>query len=72
MGVQVQKLWERDSEITGDPKGPLRGPTFWSAPTLKNLPEVPVGNCKMKKPKRATFFEFKMFHNESQSASYMI
>ena len=30
VGVQGQILWEHDSEITGDPKGPLCGPTFWS------------------------------------------
>ena len=29
-GVQGHKLWEDDSEITSDPKGPLRGPNFWS------------------------------------------
>ena len=30
--VKGQKLWEHDSEITGDPNGSLRGPiTFWSS-----------------------------------------
>ena len=28
-GVQGQKTWEHDFEITSDPKGPQRGPTFW-------------------------------------------
>ena len=31
INIQGQKLWEHDSEITGDPKAPLRGPTFWSS-----------------------------------------
>ena len=30
MGVQGQKSWKHDSEITGDPKGPPIGSTFWS------------------------------------------
>ena len=30
--------------------------------TLKNLPGVPVGNCKMKN-QSVTLFEFKIFHN---------
>ena len=30
VGVQGQKVWEHDFEITGDPKGSRRGPTFWS------------------------------------------
>ena len=29
-GVQGQKLWEHDSVITDNPKGPLCGPNFWS------------------------------------------
>ena len=29
-GVQGQKFWEHDSEITSDLKGLQRGPTFWS------------------------------------------
>ena len=41
------------------------------SPTLKNLPGVPVENCKMKN-QSATFFEFKIFHIESQSAFCMI
>ena len=24
------EAWEHDFEITSDPKGPQRGPTFWS------------------------------------------
>ena len=42
------------------------------SPTLKNLPCVPVGNCKINKKQSATFFEFKIFHNESQGAFCMI
>ena len=29
-GDEGQKFWEYNSEITGEPKGPLRGSTFWS------------------------------------------
>ena len=29
-GVQGQKSWKHDFEITGDPKGPPSGSTFWS------------------------------------------
>ena len=29
--VQGQKFREHDFEITCDPKGPQRGPTFWSS-----------------------------------------
>ena len=29
-GVKGQKVWEHDFEITSDPKGHQRGPTFWS------------------------------------------
>ena len=28
-GVQGQKSWKHDFEITGDPKGPTSGSTFW-------------------------------------------
>ena len=29
-GVQGQKSWKHDFEITDDPKGPPSGSTFWS------------------------------------------
>ena len=29
-GVQGLKSWKHDFEITGDPKGPPSGSTFWS------------------------------------------
>ena len=29
-GVQGQKSWKHDFEITGDPKGPPSRSTFWS------------------------------------------
>ena len=29
-GVQGQKIWKHDLEITGDRKGPPRRSTFWS------------------------------------------
>ena len=28
--LKSQKVWEHDFEITSDPKGPQRGPIFWS------------------------------------------
>ena len=28
-GVQGQKSWKHDFEITGNPKGPFSGSTFW-------------------------------------------
>ena len=30
-GVQGLKSWKHDFEITGDPKGPPIGSTFWSS-----------------------------------------
>ena len=47
-GVQGQKSWKHDFEITGDPKVPPSGSTFWSGFEAPDLVATPFENKNQK------------------------